>query len=143
MSGFRFEETMSGTYTRDGDERAFKFTAVARVGQIGKFITDRRATISGHVDASGLASHAPLAGSMVIDPVLGRVIAYEFGFTGDDGRGYRFIGQKDVTPREPLRSMTTLPGEILDEKGARYATAALMFDLRDLGPFLSSFRPVL
>ena len=143
MSGFQFHETMSGTFTRNGDERPFRFTVEARVPSLVQFLGDNRAAIAGHVDAGGLATHAPIAGHMVINPVLGGLIAYQFTFTGDDGKHYAFAGQKDVTARSPVRSMTTLPGAVTDDKGNRVASADLMFDLRDLPQFLSSFRPLL
>ena len=71
---------------------------------------------------------------------VARRIRYEFGFTGDDGRPYRFAGQKDVSPRHPLESMTTLPAEITDETGHRVAAALVRFDPRGLPAFLGSFR---
>jgi hypothetical protein len=118
MIGFQFHETMSGSFTRDGEERPIRFTVRAVAPSLVQHLRDRTATLEGHVDADGLATHAVLAGSLLIDPVLGRKIRYEFSFTGDDGRSYRFRGQKDVTLRDLVGSMTTLPAEIVDETGA-------------------------
>lgn len=142
MPGFRFHETMFGTLHLDGEERPIRFTLDARVPSLLQFLGDRRATIEGHVEAGGIARRAPLVGTMTIDPLLGRLIRYEFGFTGDDGKAYRFAGQKDVTPLHPLRSMTTLPAELTDGAGNKLGSADLMFDLRDLPSFLGSFRPL-
>ena len=140
MSGFQFNETMSGTFTRNGDERPFRFTVQAKVESLTQFVGDYKADIEGHVEAGGLANHAPITGHMVINPVLGGIIAYQFSFTGDDGKKYAFAGQKDVTARSPVRSMTTLPVSVTDAAGAQVASANLMFDLRDLPDFLSSFK---
>jgi|SRR5579883_854339 len=142
MTGFEFRETMSGTWTRDGIERPFAFTVRVRQPSLLRYLRERSATIEGHVDASGLASHAVVAGTIVIDPLLGRRIRYEFAFTGDDGRGYRFAGQKDVALRSFVATMTTLPGEIVDERGGPVGTALVKFDPRDLPSFLGSFRPI-
>ena len=143
MIGFQFEETMTGTYRRDGSDHRFEFRLRARQPSMLSFLRDRTATIEGHVDAAGLATHAVLAGTLLLDPILGRRIRYDFGFTGDDGESYRFAGQKDVDPHHPVDTMTTLPGEILDDSGAVYATALVRFDPRSLPSFLGSFRPLL
>lgn len=144
MSGFQFEETMAGTFTVDGgEERPIRFTARARVDSLRKFLGDRKADLDGEVFMEGYAVGRPLHGEVTIDPVLGRLIRYEFGFDGDDGKHYRFLGQKDVTLLDPVGSMTTLPAAITDEHGERVASATLRFDTRDLPSFLGSFRPVL
>lgn len=148
MSGLRFEETMSGTYSlvdgggaADGDARAFSFTVRAHVPQLARHLFDHLANLEGHVDAEGLATRAPLMGTLLINPVLGRTIAYEFSFTGDDGRTYRFAGRKQVTPLHPVESMTHMDGELTDERGALVATAHVVFALRDLPGLLRSLRP--
>ncbi len=143
MIGFGFHETMSGTW-RDGDgERPITITLDVRAPHLLHFLLDRDATMAGHVDAPGLATRAPLAGTMRIDPLLGRVIGYRFTFTGDNGRSYRFAGQKDVTPLRPVESMTTLRGELTDESdGRRVGEAQLVFDIKKLPSFLLSWRPV-
>lgn len=143
MAGFQFSETMSGTYVRDGQERPFTFSATARAASGWQFLRDRRAELQGTVDADGLAAGAHLEGTLTIDPLVGRIIRYEFDFLGEDGRRYRFVGQKDVKPTQPVESMTTLPAEVLDESGNVHAQANVKFHARDLVSFLSSFRPVL
>ena len=49
----------------------------------------------------GFASARPLDGELTIDPLIGKLIRYEFGFAADDGARYRFVGQKDVTLKDP------------------------------------------
>lgn len=142
LGGFHFKETMSGTFKPDGgEERAMRFTVTARARSWLKHLRDRKAELSGELDMDGFATRAPISGELTIDPLIGRVIRYEFEFTADDHKRYRFAGQKDVTIADPVGSMTTLPGTISDSRGATVATAQLKFDTRDLPGFLGSFRP--
>ncbi len=142
--GFRFRETMSGSYLLDADpdhERAMSFSIGVRVHSLARFVVDRRAEIQGEVYLEGFAAHRALRGTLVIDPLIGKKLVYEFGFTGDDGKSYRFVGQKDVEHLRPLHTMTMLPGELADDVGRRVGSARLRFDARsDLPKFLRSFR---
>jgi hypothetical protein len=140
LPGFHFRETMSGTYSRDGVERPMHFAITARAASLLDHLRDRKARLEGEVTMEGFASARPLEGDMTIDPLLGRRIRYEFTFAADDGVRYRFVGQKDVTLKNPVGSMTTLPGQILTLDGTQVATAALEFDKKDLPRFLSTWR---
>jgi hypothetical protein len=134
--GFGFDETMSGTWTRDGVTRPFSFTVKVRK-------TDRLAEMEGTVDAGGLATRQPLRGTLLIQPFVGRVIRYEFEFTGDDGKHYTFAGQKDIRWLAPLRTWTELPGEVRDEDGKLVGKAMTKFDMKNDGwSFLRSWKPV-
>jgi hypothetical protein len=139
MPGFHFHETMQGTYTRDGVERPMKFSLEARAGSWLQHLRDRKARINGTIDAEGLASDRAIDGELTIDPVIKRIIRYDFTFTGDDGRPYRFTGQKDVSILDLANSMTTLPAEIFDGDKA-IAKALVKFDKKDLPSFLASWR---
>jgi len=143
MLGFHFKEKMSGTFTRDGVERAMSFTCRASAGNLLRHLADRRAEMDGHVEMEGFATHQPLSGEMIIDPLLGRHVRYAFEFHGDDGKPYRFEGQKDVELARFMETMTVLPGRVLDGGGREVATALLRFDRRDLPVLLGSFRPTL
>jgi hypothetical protein len=140
LPGFHFRETMSGTYSRDGVERPMHFSVTARAGSLLSHLRDRKARLEGEVTMDGFASARPLDGEITIDPILGGLIRYEFGFAADDGVRYKFIGQKDVTIKDPVGSMTTLPGQILALDGKQVATAALKFDKKDLPSFLGTWR---
>ena len=140
LPGFRFRETMSGTYSRDGVERPMHFTVTVRAGSLLGHLRDRKARLDGEVTMDGFASARPLEGEITIDPIIGKLIRYEFAFEADDGQRYRFVGQKDVTLRDPVGSMTTLPGQVLALDGKRVATAQLRFDTKDLPSFLGSWR---
>lgn len=144
MTGFGFAETMSGTWARtDGSEGGgrFEFTVEVDSGPLGDFRKSRTAKLRGTIDADGLAAGRPIEGTIEIRPIRGRIIRYELAFTGDDGMRYRFRGQKDIRWSDPLRTWTTLPGEITDAGGRVIGTAETRFDLRQRGPELvRSFR---
>jgi hypothetical protein len=144
-TGFQFSETMAGTMelaARPGAEVPFAFTVTARAPSLREHLRDGRAELRGTVEAPGLAAAAEATGELTIRLLRGRRIRYELGFTGDDGRRYRFAGQKDLRWLEPLRSWTTLPGEITDEDGRVVARCRTRFDLAsDWLAFASSWRP--
>lgn len=140
IPGFHFHETMQGTYTRDGVERPMKFSLEARAESALQHLRDRKARIHGSIDADGLASGRAIDGELTIDPLIRRIIRYEFGFTGDDGKPYRFAGQKDVNFFDLPTSMTVLPAQIFDGTDQPIATALVKFDKRDLPSFLASWR---
>ena len=131
---------MAGTFSRDGVELPMAFTITARARSLWSHLFDRKARLDGEVTMRGFASARPLQGEITIDPLIKRIIRYEFSFTADDGQPYRFVGQKDVTLRDPVGSMTNLPAQILALDGREVATAQLTFDTRDLPSFLGSWR---
>jgi hypothetical protein len=143
MPGFSFNETMQGTWTRPGesDEHGISFTITARANSWLKHLRDRKATLEGTLRMDGFASGVPISGELIIDPVIGRLIRYTFEFTGDDGKSYRFEGQKDVSLSDVVGTMTTLPATITERSGQLAAQALLKFDTKDLPGFLASFRP--
>jgi hypothetical protein len=143
--GFEFSETMSGSYHLDANdhrERAMSFTIRARVFSLVRFLRDHLAEIAGEVDLEGFAEHRAMRGTLEIDPLFGKKLVYAFRFEGDDGRKYRFAGRKTVELTRLLQTMTTLPGDILDEDGRHVGAAKLRFDARsDLRKWLWSFKP--
>jgi hypothetical protein len=143
MAGFEFKETMSGSWrpAAGGDERPIEFTIRAHAPRLMQHLFDHKAEIEGRIKMAGFAEDVPLSGQLTIDPLLGKKIRYEFDFVADDGKRYHFAGQKDVQFLDLARTMTTLPGEILDERGHVVGRAGLTFDKSDLPRFLASFRP--
>ena len=140
---FTFRETMSGTCHLAGDpdrERSIVFTVTARSPRIGAFLEHREVTIDGTIDVEGLATQQPLTGTLGLDVLFTRQIAYDFSFAGDDGAVYRFTGEKNVRVLAILETMSRLPAVLLDAGGETVADANLRFDLRgDLVTFLRSF----
>jgi hypothetical protein len=142
--GFSFRETMSGSYWRletPTDERALSFTIDARAKSIRRFARDKTWTITGTVDAEGMATRQPLEGTLTFRLLDERRLPYRFSFTGDDGKRYELSGQKEWSGLAPVESMTLLPASLYDASGAELARATLRFDVRsDLGSWLKSFR---
>jgi hypothetical protein len=142
--GFQFRETMTGTYhliDAPLDERAITFTIGAKVDGLRKFVKDKLATIEGEIDAERLAEKRPIRGTLGLKLLDERRLPYEFTFTGDDGRDYKFRGQKDFTVIAITDSMTVLPASLYDAAGGEIGRATLRFDLEhDLGTFLRSWK---
>jgi hypothetical protein len=143
--GFSFAETMQGSYhllSAQTEERAIAFSIGARVAGIRQFMKDSLARIEGEIRAEGLAERRPLEGTLALKLPHERRLTYDFRFRGDDGKDYRFHGQKDVTLIALHDTMTTLPSSIYDAAGREIARAVLRFDVRaDMATFLRSWRP--
>lgn len=139
-SGLAFAETMSGAYrlaSAPRERRPLSFTLRARSRSVSDFARTREVRIAGELMAEGFGSSCPLTGTLRMDVLSTRRIAYDFGFTADDGRVYRFVGHKSVRLRALRRSMTHLPGELRDGAGRAIGHAEVTFDLRrDLWRFL-------
>ena len=146
-AGFRFQEIQSGTYhltAKPEEERPVSFTANASVDNVVKCMRDMTATLEGTLDMEGFADHVPLEGTLEFNPLLGRVLRYQFTFTANDGKTYRYAGQKEFRLLDLPGSITTLPGAVYDEGGDEVARVLTRFNLQsDLVPFLMSWRPVL
>lgn len=137
-----FSETMRGTWTpRDGSgRRVMWFSVAADATSALAYLRRGEMRLSGKLFAEGLAENVPTSGLLEVQPLSGR-IAYRLDFVGDDGKRYRFHGEKSPSLRRLARSMTTLPGEILLADTETVGSTLLYFDLaRDLIPFLKTFR---
>ena len=138
-----FSETMSGTWTPvDGSgRRVLSFSVDADATSAFNYLKDGAMQLVGTMRAEGLTDLAPAEGRLEVQP-LRRRIAYNLEFKGDDGNLYRFDGEKHLSVFRPLKSVTTLPGEITDRHGALVGRALVRFDIRrDLLGFLRTFRP--
>lgn len=142
--GFQFAETMAGTVEWDaqpGIQHPFSFDVTAEARSTREHLQDGRATLRGVVHAPPLTRAAEADGVITIRPVGRRIIRYELRFTGDDGKTYALVGQKDIRWRAPVHSFTYLPADILDPEHRRVGTCRTRFDLkRDWWSFLRSFR---
>ncbi|MFO0564148.1 MAG: hypothetical protein U0263_00720 [Polyangiaceae bacterium] len=133
---------MRGTWTphAGGGRKTMWFRAEADATDAWRYFRKGTLILSGKLHAEGLSDEAPTSGTLEVQP-LSRRIGYDLSFRADDGRRYRFVGQKTLRLGRLARSMTTLPGEVLDEDGKAIGDALLYFDLRnDLLPFLATFR---
>ena len=137
-----FTETMRGTWTpEDGTgRRVMWFDVEADAVSALAYLRRGEMRLAGRMFMEGLAENVPTRGLLEVQPLSGR-IAYRLDFVGDDGRSYRFSGEKSPSLRRLTRSMTTLPGEIVVADAERIGRALLRFDLaNDLLPFLRTFR---
>jgi hypothetical protein len=130
--GFSFHEIMEGTVQREGErfDRPFRFELDVRAPSVLGFATTAVGEAVGTVRIDGLARDVPARGTLELSPVQGNFIRYEFEFTGDDGKKYRFDGSKKTTLRRHLVGWTTLPGKVYDEAGRVWGSAVLRFSLR-------------
>lgn len=142
LPGFRFAETMAGYAEVNGQRRDMSFRVEARATDLGDHLRTGRTEIRGAVTVAGLAQDAPLHGDLWILPLRERAIRYRFLFRDLSGRPLRFVGQKDLRLLRLPSTLTTLPGEILDESGQTVARTTLHFPLTTLRAFLTSFRPL-
>ena len=144
LPGFRFEERMEGRYqlaAAPSEERHIDFTLTARAPSLARFLRDPEAEIRGEANLAGFADHKPARGTMRIDLILGRRIAYDFEFRGNDGQTYRLRGQKDVALGRLVETMSTLPAGLFDAAGARIGDAVVRFHYSSqLLRFLGSWR---
>ena len=144
LGGFQFQETMTGTYTLAGAAdlpRRIGFKTRVTAPDALRHLRDGMAELEGTLEMEGFADDVPLAGTIEISPLRKRLIRYEFSFVGNDGRPYRFVGQKDLKLLDPIGSFTNLPASLLDQAGKEIGQARVRFDLAsDLLPMLVSFR---
>ena len=144
-AGFRFEETMRGSYyllDKPQSERAFEFSIEARVDNLRRFARDLTARIRGVVTLEGLCKHANLDGTLGLKLLRENRLPYDFTFTADDGKKYRVRGEKNVVVLGLMESLTTLPASLYDDAEEEIGRAVVRFDLRsDWRKFLFSFRP--
>jgi hypothetical protein len=144
LPGFQFQERMTGTYTLTGSAdqpRRISFSARVKADDSLRHLKDGMAELEGTVDLEGFADDVPLKGTIEIAPVRKRLIRYEFSFLGNDGRAYRFAGQKDIRLADLLGSWTTLPAALYDPSGKEIGQARMSFDMKaDFLPLLVSFR---
>ena len=140
---FYFREKMEGTVQRAGErfDRPFRFEFDVHAPSVLGFATTAVGACTGTVRIDGLAKDVPASGRLELSPVAKKTIRYVFDFTGDDGKKYRFDGQKKTTLRRHLVGWTTLPGKVYDAEGAVWGDALLRFSLaRDLRKLLRSFK---
>ncbi|WP_394838253.1 hypothetical protein LVJ94_15215 [Pendulispora rubella] len=143
MLGFRFRETMRGTYhllDTPLDERAMEFTLVARTKGFRRFLREQVAEIEGEVTLEGLATNQPLSGTLSFK-LQEKRLPYGFSFKDDKGKVRRVRGQKDFSLIYLADSISTLPLSIYDEADREVGRGLVRFDLRgDTGKLLRSFR---
>ena len=103
-------------------------------------LMDGTAMLEGLVSVTGLAERRPLKGTVEINPTSGTLI-YQFGFDGDDGSGYRFLGEKHLSMFSPLTDFANLEGRIINSRGEQVVLVKASLNLKDgLAQTLMSLR---
>lgn len=142
--GVEFRETMAGSYhlqTQTTEERPLSFTIRAVSRRLTSFLRIPLTEIEGEMHAEGFADHMPARGTLALDLLRDGTLKYDLRFPGNDGKSYRFKGQKEVSLRHLVATMTELPARLLDEQDREVGSAFVRFDIQqDLLSFLRSFR---
>ena len=97
-----------------------------------------------YVDLPGLADGVP-TDSGYIKLVPYKSLIYEFFFTGNDGKKYRYYGSKNLLQLNQLKAWTTLKGEVTEVGTGKKVLDSVAFFGKDsfvatLIPFLLSMR---
>ncbi|WP_328666242.1 hypothetical protein OG905_04215 [Streptomyces sp. NBC_00322] len=139
--GTVFRETMLGTVTLDGEDRAraVRLDLRAAADRVLRPGGTTEARITGRIRIAGWADDPCAEGELEISPLARRRIRYGISFTAGDRR-LTLDGWKSVTPRRPLASMTVLPFTVYED-GTAIGEGTLRFPVTTgLVPFLTSFR---
>ncbi len=145
MLGFAFHEVMEGTAERLGErfDRPFRFEVEVSTPKLIARVA--MCDAEGVLRLDGLSKNARATGRLELSPLIERRIRYVLDFDGDDGKRYRFDGQKTIapplsSPRRLFKSWTTLPGEIT-QGGELWGHALLRFHvMRDMRELAMSVR---
>ena len=140
--GFSVTEVMEGSLRRPGEnfDREFRFNLAVAFPALWRILTTAQGRAQGTCHVDGLARQAPAVGTLELAPFRRRLARYTFTFTADDGRQYRFDGEKQ-SGWNPRRAWTTLVGPVYDASGDVWAEATLYFSFRAHFPgLLASFR---
>jgi len=150
--GFEFRETMSGHHVllegpRAGEKLPFSFSCRAFTNSLADFLDPTGAErgivkLEGEARIAGLAEKVPLEGTLEWHFLSKEgMLIYDFDFTGDDGRRYHFHGEKNREGLNFQKGMTTLYGAATSKAtGERISQGISYFDMKDMGPFLKSYK---
>ena len=87
-----------------------------------------------------VATASPCRGTLTMRPFKRRAtLSYDLVTEDDAGHALSLHGEKHVSLSSPVSGMTTLHTTV-EREGRVFARGTLRFDLRDLVPWLTSFR---
>ncbi|MCC6876850.1 MAG: hypothetical protein IT378_21275 [Sandaracinaceae bacterium] len=136
-----FDETMAGTLVLNEREIPAEFTVRARTAVgLAKSLIERGSTfaLEGTVTIEGIVTAGACQGSLRMRPIARKAnVVYDLSFTGDDGARHTLHGEKHAPLLAPS-GMTRLFTELRRE-GELVGKGLLLFNLRDLPPWLRSF----
>jgi hypothetical protein len=154
MIGFKMDESMMGTHTfsdgsHEGKQLPINFFLTWGCSNISKFLNPSSpaffsSTAKGFITVGGLADKADCAGKLELMYFTKRKIRYELDFTGDDGRAYKYVGEKvNLWPWNLHKTHFTCYGTITDvETGNIISSSVVYFPYRQLKDFVMSARLV-
>jgi hypothetical protein len=98
----------------------------------------------GFITVGGLANKADCKGFLKLMYFTERKIRYELDFKGDDGKSYRYAGEKvNIWPWNLHRTHVTCYGTITDTATEKIISSSIVyFPLREIYDFLMSLRLV-
>jgi len=137
---FWFDQNIYGTYREvktTGNSGRFSFSCRAEADLL-RFAQERSTRLTGTVSMEGVVEDAPMEGTLLIDPLQGKKLIYDFTFTKGKSR-YRYLGRNTVRFLDPFTSMTTLAGN-LERDGVTLADVNSRFNVLELPKSLLSFR---
>lgn len=144
MAGLRFEETLRGGFhflDHPEAELPMDLSVQVRIDGVRRFAKERTGTVGGHLTIEGFTD-GPFEGAVGLAVVARRRLPYDFSFVAQNGKTYRFRGEKDLTILELAEPVTLLPMSLYDEAGREVGRATVRFDVRsDLKKAVRSLRP--
>jgi len=129
--GFEFTERVSGHYYFLNDptvDLIVRMTFKVSMNGVIRFAKDKLFDMTGEIFAEGFADHRPLVGTIGFRVHDERRLPYDFSFVANDGKRYRFRGQKDLAAYRVMDSLTTLDATLVDEADKELARATFRFD---------------
>lgn len=154
MIGFKINEMMTGSHTFangsfKGEEMPLKFSLTWGNKSLLKFLNPAskeflESNASGFITVGGLADNASCAGLLKLMYFTKRKIRYELDFNGDDGRAYKYVGEKiNIWPWNIHRTHFTCYGTITDvETGKIISSSVVYFPFKEIAGFILSARIV-
>ena len=132
--GFRFLDAPE-------KERSVRLDVEFMITDWKAWLNSGQAPVRGTMSCEGFSADAPVTGSLLVDPIRRRMLAYDLSFTVPDRSPLRFYGEKRLDLLRPATTVTTLHARI-EEEGLVIATGTLKLDLKDIWELVKSFRPV-
>ncbi|MEA2102174.1 MAG: hypothetical protein U9P80_06325 [Thermodesulfobacteriota bacterium] len=152
MVGFKVDEIMVGTHRfvsgkgTEG-EQPLHFSITWGNKNLLEFLNPFSdeflfSRVRGFITVKGLVDRADCEGSLHLMYFNGRKIRYELDFTADDGKAYRYVGEKtNIWPWNIYRTHRTCYGTVTPvSSGDRISDSVVYFPYREAIGFVLSAR---
>jgi hypothetical protein len=147
----KFTKTMYGTHRLisakdDKGDLPISLTLNCASNDLLKFIKRDsgeflRMEVTGSITAAELVENAEVKGSIEYDFISKKQFVYDLYFTDNAGKEYYFNGHNDLSIFQPIKSFSTMLGEIVDrQSGKIVSTVVLKIEAKDIFPIIASFR---